>query len=410
MTRARTNERLSAAAARRIALAAQGLARGRPARPGPAALRRVFADVHVVQLDSVNVVVRSHELPLWARLGSHARTLVPEAARRRELFEYWAHEASLCPVELHPLLRWRMAAAARGEQVWKQVARMGRERRAFCDDVLAQIRARGPLAAGELEGGAPRGKAGWWAWSDAKIAVEYLLWAGELTATRRPGGFARVYDLPERVLPADVLAAPTPTVEDAQRALVARAARALGVATVADLAAYFHMKRAAVAPRVPELVESGALVPVAVEGWREPGYLDVAAAQPRAVHACTLVSPFDSLVWDRARAERIFDFHYRLELYTPAPKRRFGYYVLPFVHGDRLVARVDVAADRAAGVLRVPGAFAEAHADRGAVADALAGELRAFATWLGLADVRIGPRGDLARPLRTALAATGVTR
>jgi hypothetical protein len=442
MTRARRPERLSTAAARRVALAAQGLARGRPARPGPAALRRMFADIQLVQLDSVNVLVRSHELPLWARLGPHARTLLPAAVARGELFEYWGHEASLCPVALHPLLRWRMAAAADGQHVWGHVARMGRERRGFCDEVLAQIRARGPLGASEIEGGAPRGpevpseararvapgeigagvspgndrsmteaatasraRTGWWEWSDGKRALEYLFWSGALTATRRPGGFERVYDLPERVLPPAVLAAPTPAIEDAQRALLARSARALGVATAADLADYFHMKMPVARPRIAELVEGGALVPVEVEGWRAPAFLDPAAAMPRAVDACALLSPFDSLVWHRERGERLFDFHYRIEIYTPAPKRRFGYYVLPFLQGDRLVARVDLKADRAAGVLRVRGAFAEAHAAPAAVAPALAAELRAMAGWLGLAGVVAAARGDLARPLRAALAA-----
>jgi uncharacterized protein YcaQ len=362
----------------------------------------MFAHVQCVQLDSVNVLARAHELLLWARLGDHPRTLLADAVARGELFEYWAHEASLCPVDLHPLLRWRMAAAARGEHLWKQVARMGRERRGFCDEVLAQIRARGPLAAGDLEGGGARPKSGWWEWSDGKIAVEYLLWAGELTATRRPGGFQRVYDLPERVLPAAILATPTPAVDEQQRGLLRRAARALGVATANDLGAYFHMKRAAVKPRLPELVEEGALVPVTIDGWGEPGYLEPAAAQPRTVEACALVSPFDSLVWERERAERLFDFHYRLEIYTPAPRRRFGYYVLPFVLGDRLVARVDLKADRAAGALRVLGAFAEPHADRAATADALAGELRALASWLELPTLTVAARGDLARPLRSA--------
>ncbi len=403
MARVRRPEPLSADAARRIALAAQGFARARPARPGPSALGRVLERVQLVQLDSVNVLVRTQELPLWARLGHHPRDLLQRAVARRELFEYWGHEASLCPVALHPLLRWRMAAAKNGDNVWGHVARMGRDQRGFCDEVLAQIRTRGPLAAGEVEGGGPRPRSGWWEWSEGKRAVEYLFWSGELTATRREGGFERVYDLPERVLPPAILATPTPTIADAHRELLRRAATALGVATARDLADYFRIKHPAARPRIAELVDGGALLPVAVEGWREPGFLDPAAAMPRTVAATALLSPFDSLVWYRERALRLFDFHYRLEIYTPAAKRAYGYYVLPFLLGDRLVARVDLKADRAAGTLRVHGAFAEPHAAPAEVAPALAAELRAMATWLGLDNVVAGPRGDLARPLRAAL-------
>lgn len=326
---------------------------------------------------------------------------------RRELFEYWGHEASLCPVALHPLLRWRMEAARAGQHMWRHVAKMGREQRDFCDEVLAQIRQRGPLTAGEVEGGGPRPRSGWWEWSDGKRAVEYLFWAGELTATRREGSFERVYDLPERVLPAEVVAASTPTVAEAHRALLARAARALGVATAADLADYFRIKMPAARPRLAELVEAGTLTPVEVEGWDEPAYLEPAVTAPRRADAVTLLSPFDSLVWRRERALRLFDFHYRLELYTPAPKRRFGYYVLPFLQGERLTGRVDVKADRAAGALLVPGAFAEPGVVKAEVATALAAELRAFAAWLGLDRVVIGARGDLARPLASALRRTG---
>ena len=402
MTRVRRIERLSADAARRIALAAQGFG----ARRGPATaagLRKVLERVQLVQLDSVNVLVRSHELPLWARMGSHPRDLLGRAVARRELFEYWAHEASLCPVALQPLLRWRMASARSGDNIWGHVARMGTLRRDFCDDVLAQIRARGPLAAGAIEGGGARPRSGWWEWSDGKRAIEFLFWSGEVTATRREGGFERIYDLPERVLPAEVLATPTPTVEDAHRALLHRAAHALGVATARDLADYFRIKHLEARPRIAELVEAGAIVPVEVEGWAVPAFLDPAAAMPRTLSATALLSPFDSLCWYRERALRLFDFHYRIEIYTPAARRQFGYYVLPFLLGDRLVARVDLKADRAAGVLRVPGAFLEPHAAAAAVAPALATELRAMATWLGLDSVSAGARGDLARALRAAL-------
>ncbi len=394
---------LSAVSARRIALAAQGLAAGRPAVADLRAVRRLFTQLQLVQLDSVNVLVRAQELPLWTRLGGHPRDALARLVERRELFEYWGHEASLCPVVLHPLLRWRMEAARAGTGTWGNIARIARERRALVDDLLAEVRRRGPLSAGELTAGGPRTKpTSWWGWSDHKRALEFLFWAGELTATRRPGTFERVYDLPERVLPPAVIAAPTPPVRDAQRELVRRAAQALGVATATDLGDYFRLKPPVARPLVAELVERGALVPVVVEGWREPGFLDPAAREPRRVAAATLVSPFDSLIWRRPRTERLFDFHYRLEIYTPAPQRRFGYYVLPFLLGDRLVARVDLKADRAGGALAVAGAHAEVGVDRGGVAAALVVELRAMAAWLGLDRLAIAARGDLARALRAA--------
>ena len=396
---------VSLAEARRIALAAQGLATPRPVAAQPRSVARVFDRVQLVQMDSVNVLVRAHELPLWTRLGAHGRDALPRAVGKRELFEYWAHEASLCPVALQPLLRWRMAEAREGRGTWAHVAGIARDRPAFVNEVHDEIRRRGPLAAGEVTAGgsAPR-RSGWWEWSDHKRALEYLFWAGELTATRREGSFERVYDLPERVLPPEILATPTPAVADAQRALLHRAAGALGIATVGDLADYFRIRPPQARPLVRELVETGALHEVAVEGWREPGYLDPEATLPRRIDAATLVSPFDSLVWCRPRTERLFGFHYRLEIYTPAPKRRFGYYVLPFLLGDRLVARVDLKADRAAKVLLVPGSFAEAGVDRHALAPVLARELALMARWLGLERVAIGARGDLARELRGAVA------
>ncbi len=389
---------ISAAQARRFALAAQGLAAPRPARATAAALARMFARVHLVQIDSVNVLCRSQELPLWARLGGHDRALLPRALERRALFEYWAHAACLAPVELQPLLRWRMAEA-RGGGAWNHLVEIDRKQPAYVAAVLDEIRARGPLAASELsDADARRVPGSWWSWGDHKRAVELLFWAGELTTSRRTSQFERVYDLTTRALPAAVVAAPTPTVADAQRALLERAGRALGVATAADLADYFRIKKTARA-RIAELVEDGALLPVTVEGWRDPAYLHRDASAPRRAEAAALLSPFDSLVWERARTERLFDFHYRIEIYTPAAKRRFGYYVLPFLQGDRLVARVDLKADRAAGVLRVHAAATEAGIAPREVAGPLAGELRAMATWLGLERVQVGRKGNLARDL-----------
>jgi uncharacterized protein len=391
---------LSVAEARRIALAAQGFDGTRAAaRRDLRHVTRVFDRVGVVQLDSVNVLVRSHYLPLFSRLGPYATELLDRAAYdggRRTLFEYWGHEASLLPVASQPLLRWRMEGAERGEGMWRHVAELGRERRPFIAAVLAEIRDRGPLGASDLTDGG-RGSGSWWGWSAGKAALEWLFWTGAITtATRR--NFARVYDLTERVLPAAVLAAPTPSVADAHRALLRVAAGALGVATARDLRDYFRLPAAAdVRARVMELVEAGDLVPVTVEKWKAPAYLQAGAKIPRRAAARALLSPFDSLVWDRQRTERLYGFRYRIGIYTPAHLRTHGYYVLPFLLGDRLVARVDLKADRAARVLRVIAAHEEPGIDRGGVAAALADELAMMAAWLGLARVSVARRGGLTR-------------
>lgn len=402
-------ERLSAGQARRALLAAQGLAEPRPglrdgSRLDRRHLERVFGRVGLLQIDSVNALVRSHYLPLFARLGPYPQSLLDARAwgRRPLLFEYWGHEASLLPLALQPLLRWRMARAAAGEGIYSALARFGRERRAFVEAVLAEVRARGPVTAGELEDGG-RSSGGWWGWSEGKRALEWLFWAGLVTtATRR--NFERVYDLTERVLPAEILACPTPPEAEAQRALIEIAARALGVATAGCLRDYFRLPAEAMAPRLAELAEEGLLLPVTVEGWERPAWLHRDARLPRRVAARALLSPFDSLVWRRERGERAFGFSYRLEIYTPAEKRRWGYYVLPFLLGERLVARVDLKAERAAGRLRVEAAHGEAGIDPERVADALAAELQALAAWLGLGEVAVAPRGDLAPFLAPALA------
>lgn len=398
------HEKLSLAQARRIALAAQGFADGRPARLGPKRLAAAISRLGLLQIDSVNVLVRSHYLPLFGRLGPYPLSLLDEAAwgRRAVLFEYWGHEASLLPLPLHPLLRWRMARAERGEGIYRGLARFGRERADFIAATLAEVAARGPLSASELSNGG-RAKAGWWGWSDGKAALEWLFWAGRLAVRqRRAAGFERVYDLPERVLPAEILATPTPPVEEAQRALLRLATRALGVATGADLRAYFRLERADAEARLNELVEAGELLPAAVEGWDRPAYLHPAARAPRRIEAAALLSPFDPVVWERARAERLFGFRYRIEIYTPAVKRTHGYYVLPFLVGDRLAGRVDLKAERAAGRLVVRGAYAEPGADLAATADALLRNLREMADWLGLEQIAVEARGDLADALRRA--------
>jgi len=390
-------EALSAREARALVLAAQGLAAPRPAAVDRRALRGLVDRLGVVQIDSVNVLVRSHYLPAFSRLGAYDRAQLDALAHAtpRALFEYWGHEASLLPVAMHPLLRWRMARAH--EDAWGHVSRM-RKRTAFVRDVLAIVRERGPIGAGDIELGKRR-RAGWWEWSDAKRAIEWLFWSGQVTTARRRG-FERLYDLPERVLPARVLAARTPDETDAQRSLVARAARALGIATEADLADYYRLSRASARTAIAALVEAGELVPAKVEGWPKGAFRHRDASAP-AIDAqrAALLSPFDSLIWWRERTERLFGMKYRIEIYTPQPKRVHGYYVLPFLLGDRLVARVDLKADRAASALRVQAAHAEPGVQPPRVARALAGELARMASWLGLERVEIVRKGDLANAL-----------
>lgn len=382
------SERVSLALARRIALAAQGFGGERPAAAGSRELGRTIARLGLHQIDSVNVLVRAHYLPAFSRLGPYDRGLLDRAAwgprRERRLFEYWAHEASLLPLALHPLLRWRMAKAERGEIGWDSLKAYAAERRAEAEAILARIRAEGPLAASDFEEG--RSRSGWWEWGDTKRALEWLFWAGLIATATRRASFERVYDLTERAIPAAILALPTPAEADAQRALVARAAAALGIGTETDLRDYFRLKPEPARRAVAELAEEGVLIPVEVEGWARPAYLHRDARRPRRLSGQALVAPFDPLVWERSRTERLFGFRYRIEIYTPAEKRRHGYYVLPFLLGDRLVARVDLKADRKAsrllvqGVTFEPGAPVEAR-------ERLDAELGLMAEWLELDSV-----------------------
>ena len=395
-------ERLSAAQARRVALAAQGFADPRPAgAPTGWAVRRLIDRVGLVQIDSVNVLQRAHYLPLFSRAGPYDTALLDRSAHYapRRLFEYWGHEASLLPVSTQPLLRWRMERA--GDDAWGGMRRIQQERPELVAEVLEEVRASGPVAASEvLEHERPAKTGPWWGWSDVKRAFEWLFWSGQITSARRRG-FERLYDLPERVLPPEVIATPTPSLEDAQRELVRIASRAMGVAAEKDLRDYFRLPVADARERIAELVEAGELWPVEVEGWTVPGYVHPEARLPRSVHARALVGPFDSLVWERPRVERIFGFRYRIEIYVPKPKRIHGYYVLPFLLGDRLVARVDLKADRAEGVLRVQASHAEPGAPPETAAE-LAAELESMASWLGLGGVAVQPQGDLAAPLAAA--------
>jgi uncharacterized protein YcaQ len=284
------------------------------------------------------------------------------------------------------------------KQAWGRMRRMARYRKAFVADVLAIVADKGPIAAGDIEHAEAKRRRtnGWWGWSDAKLAIEYLFWAGEVTSARRHN-FERLYDLSARVLPPAVIAAPTPSPADAHRALIERSARALGVATEADLRDYYRLAPATARPAIAALVEAGTLVPVTVEGWPKLAYRHRDARAPKAIAAAALLSPFDSLIWARDRTERLFGMKFRIEIYVPQPKRVHGYYVLPFLLGDQLVARVDLKADRAARVLRVQAAHLErAGVTKARVATALAEELSRMAKWLGLPSVEVMPRGDLA--------------
>lgn len=405
----RRRESLSLAEARRIALAAQGFADKPLDRPVDArALRsRVLDRVGLLQIDSVNVLQRAHYLPTFSRLGSYDTAVLDRlsAYAPRRLFEYWGHEASLLPVELWPLMQWRMERAH--DDAWGGMRRIATERPELVQAVLDDLRARGPLSASQLaHHDDPRGPKGpWWDWSDVKRALEYLFWSGQVTSARRVR-FERRYDVPERVIPPAILAQPTPPVDDAQRELLRVAARSMGVATEPDLRDYFRLPAAESKARVAELVEAGELQPVSVEGWSAPAYLAPGARIPRRVDARALVGPFDSLIWERPRVERLFGMRYRIEIYVPKPKRVFGYYVLPFLLGDQLVARVDLKSDRAGDRLLVQAAHLEPAqgVSAGEVAAPLASELAALAGWLGLGGVTVVGAGDLAPALAAATA------
>lgn len=392
-------EKLSLATARRVALAAQGFAEP---RPDSSLTRRHFNKVlHRLgqfQIDSVSVAVRAHYMPLFSRLGAYPMAMLEGAAtpKQRLLFEYWAHEASFLPVDAWPLWQWQMRRAERGESIYTGLAKFGRERADLIAEMERRVATDGPIAASDIEG--QRGQGGWWGWSDAKAALEWLFWAGRITARERKPSFERIYDLPDRVIPQAVRDLPVPDEEEAHRQLTRMAASALGVATAGDLRDYFRLPAPNYKDRLAELVEAGHLLPVKVEGWSQPTYLSPDARFPRRVEARALLSPFDPLVWERSRAERLFDFRYRIEIYTPAEKRIYGYYVLPFLLGERIVARVDLKADRAASVLRVQAAHAEPLAPPETPAELMA-ELKLMASWLGLERVEIAGAGDLAPAL-----------
>ena len=406
-------ETITAAAARRAVLGAQGF--GEPAPSGAVGRRhlvKLIERLRLLQLDSVNVAVRAHYMPVFSRLGRYPHQLLDEAAwsysvrRPRLLVEYWAHEASLLPVADWPLLH----SGAKRSGWWRHYRELIEREPTLVDDVLAAIKQAGPIGAGALEdllGGPaqarPKG-ASWWNRSDVKRVCEYLFGIGELTTGTRVN-FQRLYDLPERVLPAQVLAAPTPGQDEAARRLITNSARALGVATEPQLRDYYRLGPDVSSKAVAELVADGALEPLVVRGWNRPGYRVPGTRMPRKINARALLCPFDPLIWERARTEQLFDFRYRIEIYTPEHKREHGYYVFPFLLDDALVARVDLKLDRKDRVLRVPGAFAERGVESPRVVAELATELRSMADWLECDDVQVGERGDLIAPLARALVA-----
>nr|WP_279672421.1 crosslink repair DNA glycosylase YcaQ family protein [Flexivirga meconopsidis] len=396
---------MSAAQARRVALAAQGFLDRRHERPTMRTLTRTIERTGVLQIDSVNVLQRAHFMPLYSRMGPYDVSLLERASSRkpRRLVEYWAHVAAYMPVELWPVMVHRMRDYERRGHAW---ANLPDEQLPAA--LLREIETGGAATARDLDDGLPRTRDNWgWNWSNTKVALEYLFVAGKLAVSKRNSAFERVYDLPERVIPPEILARPEPTVEEAARELIGRAARSYGVATEFDLRDYFRMQHSKahqgqVRPAIESLVETGELLPVDVEGWGRPAYLHRDARLPRKVDARALLSPFDPVVWERDRTLRLFDFFYRIEIYVPAAKRVHGYYVLPFLLGDRIAARVDLKADRKGGLLHVAGSYAEPHAPDH-TAEALAAALRELATWLGLSGIGVAPRGDLAPALVAAV-------
>ncbi len=397
-------ETLSLAQARRIALAAQGFDTPRPGEDGTRVdlrhVRRVHKRVDVVQMDSVNVAVRAHQMPLWARLGPHPLDIWERLTRSGDVFEAWCHEASLLPIDAWPLLAWRRHPDA---DMWAETRDIYERRPEYVEDIYEQVKDSGPLWAGDLADPGTKERI-MFDRSDGKNALEYLFQTGRVAAWHDSTSFVRYYDLTERMIPAEVRARPVLAADDAKRALLDRAGQALGIATDRCLADYHRLNLNRARPLIADLVEEGRLIPIRVRGWREMTFLHADARLPRWIRARTLLTPVDSLVWERTRAKALFDFEYKIEIYVPAEERVHGYYVLPFLMGDRLVARIDVKADRARKTLRVKSAFAEPGVDLGEVAEALAEELWFIAPWLELRNVRVEQKGDLAPALTAAVA------
>lgn len=392
---------LSLGDAQRIALFAQGF-KGQPRtlKPTWAKIALAVDDLHLLQIDSVNVLVRSHYLPLYARLGDYDRTALDKRTfdnHHRQYFECWAHEASIVPLALHPWMRWRMERAKRGNGIYSSMDKFSAENQSFLKSTLAHITKTGPIRSADVpDGGKSNGS--WWGWSKGKLALETLFDQGLLTAATRLG-FERIYDIPERVIPLSILNQPTPTEAETFRTLIEKSALAYGVATETDLRDYFRLPVLDARKAIAENLEAGVLREVAVEGWKPKAYVHVSTKLPKSAGATTLLSPFDPLVWNRDRAERLFNFHYRIELYTPEHKRKFGYYVLPMLHQDKLVGRFCLKADRATSTLKVNASHHEDAINSAEVAAAAKVEIHRMAGWLGLEYVEIGKKGNLAKQL-----------
>ena len=389
--------RLSNDQARRYALAAQGLTDGRPGgkRVDVRHFRKVVDKLGVIQLDSVNVFARAHYMPFFSRLGPYdTKALDSWLWGSGEMFEYWGHMASLIPSRRHRLFRWRMDHG----WVWNRAEKLIADQPGYLDAVLDEVRQKGPIKTSDLEEPGERDGSAMWNWSNGKVALEMLFLQGKLTTAGRPN-FVRMYDLSERVLPSAALAAEGLGHDEALAELLMLSAESMGVATADDLADYYRIRMPAARPVLRRLVESGALVEVEVEGWGQPAYLHPEATLPRRASGTALLSPFDSLIWYRARVERLWDFHYRIEIYVPEPQRVYGYYVLPFLLDGDLVARVDLKTNRRDNILQVKGVFAEPGADMRSVGQALRTELEQVASWQGLDDVAIDRNGDLSHHL-----------
>lgn len=392
---ARAIPRLSIGRARRLALAAQGFADRPPtAAPDVRHFRRVLSRVGIVQLDSVNVIARAHYLPFFSRLGPYDRDALDRWLwRSGEVFEYWVHEASLTAIDRWPLLAHRM----RLRHPWQSIERIIGEDPEFVDKVFDEVRTAGPLRVGELsDGGARTGP--WWGYGPGKLALEWLFARGEIAIADRPN-FARLYDLTERVIPLSVRQVEVEPVSG-RRSLLRDAVRHHGVGTAADIADYHRIKVTTARPLLEDLAASGEIVEVDVDGWKGPVYMDPEAVVPRQIRGAALLAPFDPVVWFRDRAERLFGFHYRIEIYVPRPKRVYGYYVLPFLLDGELVGRVDLKADRVSGTLIVQGAFAEVGQDPVRVGAALRPQLEAMARWQGLERIDVRRHGNAADHIR----------
>lgn len=392
--------RLSLRQARRAAIAAQGLDSPRPSStPNLGHVQRTIRRLSVLQIDSVNVVERAHHLTLFTRLGPYDTRLLWRALEERRIFEYWARMASFAPMEDYPLYRHRMDRLAEDEG--KRIRELKASAPGYIESVYEQVAERGPVTVADLE--EPGERSGpWWGWADGKIALEHLFAAGRITVAHRRN-FTRYYDIVERVVPAEYLEAPPLDLTEARRRLLLQAARALGVGTIRDISGYFRLRADLAAPVLADMAVAGLLVEVEVEGWSETAYLHPDVTIPRTVETRALLNPFDTYMWNRERIERLHAFLYRIEIYVPQPKRVYGYYVFPFLLGDELVARVDLKADRKAGVLRVPGVFMEDGGDPTHSARELAVELGEMAAWLGLDDIAVDENGDLAPYLRRVL-------